>query len=194
MIPEFNQSHVLPPFVGAELTYADSSPYVVEASELVKRFGTSIERRTILSGLFHFRSALRRLGFVQGFQWLDGSFVEDIEGLEARAPGDLDVVCFLHTPTGLSATQIQAMMDANPDLFDKDRCRQRYHCDPMVINLGKKPEKLVQDVRYWYGLYSHRRGDHVWKGLLQLSMSSDDAAAQSLLDNPNLGDDDASAA
>ena len=174
MIPEFNHSHVLPPFLGDALTHAESSPYAVDSIELAHRFGTSVERRTILSGLFRFRSALRSLGFVQGFQWLDGSFVENIEVLQGRAPRDLDVVSFVQIPAGLSATQTQAMMDANPDLFDKDRCRKRYRCDPMVINLSKKPEKLVQDVRYWYGLYSHRRGDHVWKGLLQLSLSSDD--------------------
>lgn len=194
MIPAFNHSHVLPPFLGATLSHAEASPYNVSASELVQRFGATAERRTILSGLLDLRAALCQLGFIQGFQWLDGSFVEDIEQKEGRAPRDLDVVSFVHSPVGLSATQTQDMMSANPDLFVKERCKARYHCDPMVINLGKKPEKLVQDVRYWYGLYSHRRGDHVWKGLLQLPMVSDDDVARLLMDNPVLGDEDASAA
>jgi hypothetical protein len=194
VIPDFNHSHVLPPFLGEALTHAESSPYTVGALELVERFATTAERRLILSGLLDFRAAMRQLGFEQGFQWLDGSFVENIEALQGRAPGDIDVVSFVHVPAGLSATQTQAMMDANPDLFDKARCRARYQCDPMIINLGKRPDKLVQDVRYWYGLFSHRKGDHVWKGMLQVPMVSDDAAARALLNNPVLGDDHAAPA
>jgi len=59
-----------------------------------------------------------------------------------------------------------------------------------MINLGKRPEKLIQDVRYWYGLFSHRRGDQVWKGMLQLALQSDDEMAQAILDNANAGGND----
>ena len=67
MIPEFNQSFVLPPFVGGQVSYAQGSPYLVTALELVQRFATSPERSVILRGLLDYRTALRRLGFVQGF-------------------------------------------------------------------------------------------------------------------------------
>ena len=193
MIPEFNHSHVLPPFLGDSVSYADASPYNVGALEVIERFASTPERRAILRGLLEMRDDLRQLGFTQGFQWLDGSFVENIETQEGRAPRDLDVVYFVHGPCGLSATQTQEMMTANPDLFVKERCRKRYRCDPMILNLGRKPERLVQDVRYWYGLFSHRR-DNVWKGFLQLPMVSDDTAAIQLLDNLSSGDGDASAA
>jgi len=192
VIPPFNHSHVLPPFLGEKLTHAESSPYRASALELVHRFGDTAERRLILVGLLDYRATLRRLGFHQGFQWLDGSFVENIEVLQGRAPGDVDLVSFVHAPVGQSATQTQAMMDQNPDVFDKDRCKARYRCDTMILNLAKKPEKLVQDVRYWYGLFSHRKGDQVWKGMLHLPMDSDDELARALLDNPAVGDDDAS--
>jgi hypothetical protein len=194
MIPAFNHSHVLPPFLGATVSYGEASPYITSAAELVQRFGFTPERRTILESFLALRAKMRRLGFAEGFQWVDGSFVENIEAHADRPPSDLDVVSFVHSPPGLSATQVQALMDANPDLFVKERCRDEYRCDLMVINLGKKPEKLVQDVRYWYGLFSHRRGDHVWKGLLQIPMVSDDERALSLLDNPATGDIDASTA
>ena len=188
MIPEFNHSFVLPPFVGEQLTQAQGSPYHVTALELVQRFATSPERAVILRGLLDYRAALRGLGFVEGFQWLDGSFVDNVEAHQSRAPNDVDVVTFAHATLGLSSAEIQAMMDANPDVFVKERCRERFCCDPMVINLNKRPEKLVQDVRYWYGLFSHRRGDQVWKGMLQLSLQSDDDMACGILDNVGSGD------
>lgn len=194
MIPAFNHSHVLPPFLGATVSYAEASPYVVTAAELVRRFGTTTERRLLLRGLMALRAKLLQLGFTEGFQWLDGSFVENVEAHAERPPADVDVVSFVHSPAGLSATQVQSLMDTNPEVFVRERCRADYFCDLFVVNLGKKPEKLVQDVRYWYGLYSHRRSDHVWKGLLQLPMVSDDDVALALLDNADEGDNDAATA
>lgn len=190
MIPEFNHSFVLPPFVGEQLDHAQGSPYPITALELVQRFATSPERSVILRGLLDYRAALRRLGFVQGFQWLDGSFVENIEAHQNRAPNDVDVVTFAYAPNGHSSTDVQTLMNANKDLFVKEYCQEKFRCDPMMINLGKRPEKLIQDVRYWYGLFSHRRGDQVWKGMLQLALQSDDEMAQAILDNVNAGGDD----
>lgn len=154
VIPEFNHSFVLPPFVGEQLGHAQGSPYPVTALELVQRFAISTERCVILSGLMDYRAALRRLGFVQGFQWLDGSFVENIEAHQNRAPNDVDVVTFAYAPDGLSSADVQTLMNANKDLFVKECCQEKFRCDPMMINLGKPPEKLIQDVRYWYGLFS----------------------------------------
>lgn len=190
MIPEFNHSFVLPPFVGEQLSHAQGSPYPVTALELVQRFATSSERGVILRGLLDYRAELCSLGFVKGFQWLDGSFVENVEAHQSRAPNDVDVVTFAYAPVGLASADIQALMDANKDLFVKECCREKFHCDPMMINLGKQPEKLVQDVRYWYGLFSHRRGDQVWKGILQLPLQSDDEVARVILNNMDTGGND----
>lgn len=192
MIPAFNHSHVLPPFVGDQLSHAESSPYQVTACELVSRFAGTAERRAILCGLLDYRAALRELGFSGGFQWLDGSFVENVEASQGRPPGDVDLVSFVYAPVGMSATQTQEMLDANSQLFVKEQCKARYCCDTMIVNLGKKPERLVQDVRYWYGLFSHRRGDHIWKGILQLPIDSDDEAARTLLNQPASGEKHAS--
>jgi len=37
----------------------------------------------------------------------------------------------------------------------------------------------VDEVRYWFGLFSHRRSDDVWKGMLQLPLdtAADDVQA-----------------
>lgn len=182
MIPAYNHSHVLPPFEGERLTHAHSSPYLVSTSELVQRFATSAPRSVILDGLLRYRSELRSLGFLNGFQWLDGSFVEDVEAREDRAPKDIDLVTFAHAPARMGKPQIIQMMASRPDLFDRDACKAGFLCDTFLVNLTSSPESLVTQTRYWYGLYSHRRGDALWKGLLQLPLDSDDLAARAMLD------------
>lgn len=181
MIPAFNHSHVLPPFEGERMSSARSSPYLVSATELAHRFAGSAQRCTILDGLFRYRAALRALGFSRGFQWLDGSFVEDVEARQGRAPNDIDVVTFLHPPAGMDRVAIQQMMDSHPELFEHERCKQGFCCDTAIVNLTTSPEWLVTQSRYWYGLYSHRRGDALWKGLLQLPLNSDDDVAQAVI-------------
>jgi hypothetical protein len=182
VIPAFNHSHVLPPFEGERMTSPHSSPYPVTSSELVQRFAISTQRCIVLNGLLRYRAELRGLGFVQGFQWLDGSFVENIEARENRAPNDIDLVTFAHPLTGMSKTEINKMMAARPELFDQERCKKEFHCDTNLVNLTTVPEWLVTQARYWYGLYSHRRGDALWKGMLQLPLESDDVVAHEMLD------------
>jgi hypothetical protein len=53
------------------------SPYVVTAFEVVTTLGSSDDRKSILRGWLRHREALRGIGFNRGFQWLDGSFVEN---------------------------------------------------------------------------------------------------------------------
>ncbi|SCX71321.1 hypothetical protein [Variovorax sp. EL159] len=193
VIPAFNHSHVLPPFEGERMNSAHSSPYLVTSSELVQRFAISQQRCIVLDGLLRYRAELRGLGFAQGFQWLDGSFVEDIEAREDRAPNDIDVVTFAHRPAGKSDQQINQMLSTRPELFDLELCKREFHCDTSIVNLTTAPEWLVLQTRYWYGLYSHRRGDALWKGMLQLPLDSDDDSARALIDalmhqgEPNAG-------
>jgi hypothetical protein len=93
-IPTFTIDGILPPFMG--LTPGDDpsqmSPYEVNAEEVVKRFCTSGPRRQILKGWLDHRNELRAIGIASGFQWLDGSFLEEKE------PKDLDIVSFVHLP------------------------------------------------------------------------------------------------
>jgi hypothetical protein len=65
-------------------------------SEVVLRYGVTAERAAILTGLLDYRAALRNVGIMDGFQWLDGSFVEDVEAIRSRPPSDIDVVTFAH--------------------------------------------------------------------------------------------------
>ena len=91
---------------------------------------------------------MRDLGFSTGFQWLDGSFVEDIEARENRAPNDVDVVTFSYKPAGLSVAEVNALLSANPDVFVLARTRQRFGCDAYVVPLDTAPELLVEPAAY----------------------------------------------
>jgi hypothetical protein len=183
MIPPFNHSHVLPPFVGETHSSANGSPYVVSATELVARFATTRERIALLDGLFRYRKAMREIGFVSGFQWLDGSFVENIELHADRPPNDVDIVTFAHPPVGKTNAEISEMLKSHPELFNKEPCRKSFGCDVFLVRLNVLPERLIHETTYWHGFFSHRRGDHVWKGLLQLPLDSDDNTAMTQLSN-----------
>ena len=145
------------------MTSASSSSYIVTASELAQRFAFSVQRCLILDGLLRYRAELRSLGFSHGFQWLDGSVVEDVEALEDRVPNDMDVVTFAHPPASMNKAEINQMMASRPDLLDHDQCKLGFRCDTAIVNLTTSPEWLMTQTRYWYGLYSHRRGDALWK-------------------------------
>ena len=202
MLPAFNHSHVLPPFLGSDPTQAAGrAPYLTSMQELAQGFGHLAERRRLLHGLLAYRADLASLGFVHGFQWLDGSFAENVEAQAQRSPSDIDLVTFVHAPAGLSTPQINTLLDAHPDLFIAARAKARYGCDAYVVPLGKSPENLVQRVCYYFGLFSHRRGDHVWKGVLQVPLTgggandgtNEDAQAREILDNIAPGENHATA-
>jgi len=177
-IPEFNIDGVLPPFVGAgPADPTGISPYPASAQEVVATFSGSEGRRDILRGWLRHRIALRALGFDRGFQWLDGSFVEDKE------PRDLDVVSFVHYPLGLNAEQVAGMMREHRSIFSPGGAKAEYALDAYFVALDGPPQEIVNLTRYWSGLFSHRRGDLLWKGMLQVRLENaeDDAAALLIL-------------
>ncbi len=195
MIPPFNHSHVLPPFLGdSPIVVANTSPYECSAQEVVHQFAISPERCKLLRGWLSYRADLRQLGFGRGFQWIDGSFCEDVEMHEQRAPGDIDVVTFALSPAGMSKQDINALLMGQPDLFNPNSVKLRYGCDAYLVQLDSPPERLVKRTSYYFQLFSHRRSDHVWKGLLQIPLESDDAVALQILDNLNSGESHASPA
>lgn len=180
-IPPFTIDGVLPPYVGPTGpggAAEDMSPYVVTALEVVTHLALSSERRDILNGWLRHRADLRAVGFERGFQWLDGSFVE------SKQPRDLDVVNFLYRPPGIQdASQLLTVMRANANLFVRNRVKAEYSLDAFPIDLDGSAEALVSVSRYFLGLFSHRRGDDLWKGMLQVRLEdpADDAAALAAL-------------
>jgi hypothetical protein len=179
-IPDWNAQGVIPPLYSHDSTSAERSPYRVSLTDLVLRFGTTPQRRTILDGLLRFRAALHQAGLSNGFQWVDGSFLERIELVESRDPRDIDVVTFFRLPDGHTQT---SLIDAHPGLFDPRETKMRFRVDGYFVDLfSAAPEALIQKATYWYSLWSHRR-DSLWKGYLQVDLAQpDDAAATASLD------------
>lgn len=95
MIPSFNQSGVLPPFVSTPTCMATTSPYKTTLVNLINRFSYTPERMTILIGFIKHRLALKKAGLVTGIQWIDGSFVEDIEKISPALLKILILLLFL---------------------------------------------------------------------------------------------------
>ncbi len=60
-------------------------PYETRLVRTASSLAKSKERKEILRGLINYRQRLAAIGFTIGFQWLSGSFMEDIEVLEGRA-------------------------------------------------------------------------------------------------------------
>lgn len=175
-IPRWNSQGVLPPALSATGTFR--SPYAVSSLQLVERFATTKERCKILGGFFRYREALHSAGIVSGFQWLDGSFMEQVEVTENRAPRDIDVVSFLD----LSQHDQQQLITKYLYLFAPNQARQDFYVDAYIVELNSKLDKqLTSRITYWYSMWSHRR-DGLWKGFLQLDLQPDmDAEAIELL-------------
>ncbi|MBF0464565.1 MAG: hypothetical protein HQK88_00265 [Nitrospirae bacterium] len=179
-IPDWNHQGVLPPINVNNPTSVDRSPYLVSITDIVLRFGTTTQRKGILSGLLTFRANLYSAGLIEGFQWIDGSFLENIEIIEGRSPIDIDVVTFFHLPSG--KTQ-QDILSAHPRLFNPVHTKADHHVDAYFVHLdSNKLELLVQHFTYWYSMWSHRRNNQ-WKGYLQVDLSQiDDSTAKANLD------------
>lgn len=178
-IPPFSPSGLLPPYLGANpgASSLGMSPYRTTIDEFITRFNTSDERREILRGFLRFRQRTRTLG-LQGWQWLDGSFLENIETNEGRAPRDLDVVTFSPRPASLqSLGALQAWVAQNLDVFNPDQAKANFRCDARFVDLRFPAYDVVSQARYWFGLFSHQRVTAIWKGMLELELPQNDADA-----------------
>ena len=182
-IPAWNSLGLLPPIDVNLPTSPDRSPYQVSLKDMVMRFSHSPERRAVLKGFLNYRAALHRLGLTEGFQWLDGSFFEDVETIEHRAPRDMDVVSFCHTPDNFSVT------DADAKLFDQAEAKMQFKVDAYIVELNQvTPLELVFWSAYWYSMWSHRR-TQVWKGFLKVELASvEDAEACAWLEQTKAGE------
>jgi hypothetical protein len=179
-IPSWSSAGVLPPIrPSAPGNSPDRSPNVVNLSTFVERFAISPERMNILEGLLRFRGELRRAGITSGFQWLDGSFLEQVEILERREPRDMDVVTFFNLPQGEDQNSLVRHYGM---LFDHKHVKEIFALDAYFIVLGGPLDTgSVRRVSYWYSLWSHRR-DGLWKGFVHIDLdSAQDGDAQAIL-------------
>lgn len=179
MIPDWNISAVLPPVrPGAPGHSPDRSPYVVTFSQMVQRFAITPDRIRILRGLLAYRTELNARGITSGFQWMDGSFMEHKELLLGEAPKDVDVVTFFMLPEGKDE---ETFVLENPDLFDSNTIKLKYHVDAFPYRLGGELGAAdIKQIAYWYSMWSHRRNG-LWKGFVQVDLSTEEDEVSSTL-------------
>ncbi|WP_212004826.1 hypothetical protein [Chitinophaga sp. HK235] len=175
-IPPFDHNRVLPPHLGNPTSRADLSPYDCTIVELCNRFATSAERKEILMGLVSFRLRLNSFGVSDGFQWLDGSFVEDIESQEGRAPKDVDVVTFFK---GIPLPNQHQLLQVFPEFGSAYESKQKYKVDHYAVDYGFRPDITVESTRYWIQLFTHNRNG-IWKGILKLPLNTPNEDQQAL--------------
>jgi hypothetical protein len=174
-IPAFDHNLVLPPHAGNPAVPADLSPYDCTTVELCKQLGNTPERRTILKGFLTFRAHLHGHGLRNGYQWIDGSFIEDVEKRENRAPGDIDVVTVYW---GYDIPFQLALIAAFPEIANPPLSKQNFHVDHYPFDASHSPQNTVEWTRYWMQFFCHNR-QSIWKGILRVSLNTpgDDALA-----------------
>jgi hypothetical protein len=105
---------------------------------------------------------------------------------ERRDPKDIDVVTFVTRPDDEAA--LLATFGPRPDLLDGTNVQSVFHVDHYLFPLYYEPEVIIENTRYWYGLFSHRRDpDRTWKGMLRVELGAkvdDDRAFQVLRSKP----------
>jgi len=173
-IPAWNGAGFLPPWAsqGSPTANNGRSPYHTTMLDFVRRFAITDARILICQGLVDYRAELRQLG-VKGFQWLDGSFVENVESFRPQRPqpADIDVVTF----ADFGPQHGSRLSDLSR------RSKSQHQVDGYFVSLLDPPEKIVDRTAYWFGLFGHRRTDGAWKGMVQVDLgTSDQDSAQHL--------------
>jgi hypothetical protein len=184
-LPSFDLRGLLPPFAGDAASTADRSPYWVTMTEFASKMGTTPHRRQLIGNLISYRRMLTNEGYVGGIQFIDGSFVENVEIVANRPPTDIDVFSVLNAPAkyvaDVAAWQTTGLPFWQNEIVDRDRNKQRFSLDTYAVLFEERaaqPMNLINDIIYWYGLFSHQRETLAWKGFAGLAIDPvDDQAA-----------------
>ena len=157
--------------------------------DLVSAFGTTPHRRQLLRNLISYRTMLVGEGFVGGIQLIDGSFVENVETLAGRDPGDIDVFSILNVPPKYVADPSSWHTEGFPfwqaEIVNRERNKERFRLDTYAVlfeELQAQPINLIGNIIYWYSLFSHQRETFAWKGFvgIALDQTGDQAALASM--------------
>ena len=188
-MPKWNGNGIIPPVDPINPVSAERSPYKVNLIDFILRFSITPERCKILKGYMDYRAALHAAGITEGFQWLNGSFLEQVEITENRSPNDIDVVTLYRLSSGSSEADI---LNNNSLLFpitapEKKALKDTFCVDAYYVSLGSQSEVLLENGTYWYGMWSHKR-DYTWKGFAQVDLdpANDSAAMQTLMQTTHM--------
>jgi hypothetical protein len=167
-IPEFDHNNVLPPHIGNPIHKEHLSPYPCTILELCHKFSTSPQRIEILKGFVSFRQKMVQQNIIYGFQWVDGSFLENIELAENRPPNDIDVVTFFG---GKNPDELANLMRNFPEFGNSVLAKRNFKVDHYPVDYSYSPDVTVEMTRYWIQLFTHNR-NNVWKGILKLGINT----------------------
>lgn len=169
VIPDWNSQHVVPPVRNVQPEQQglpeNRSPYEATLTHMVERFAFTPHRVRLIRNLIDYRNALYDIGITDGFQWINGSFVEHVEvrphpGKPPR-PDDIDIVTFYHLPSERTSEVV--------DLFRPSATRKRFNIDGYGIPLDVEfTADEAEAVAYWHGMWSLRKYDHEPKGFVQV--------------------------
>lgn len=167
-IPDFDHNYVIPPHLGDPTEKEHLSPYPCTILEFCTKFATSKDRIEILKNFIEFRKLLTKFGIIYGFQWLDGSFLENIEVSEKRSPRDLDIVTFFG---GLTFEKQSEIIRDFPAFASPVLSKETYKLDHYAVDFAYRPDVTVENTRYWIQLFTHNRKS-IWKGILKLPLNT----------------------
>ncbi len=175
-VPDWDLDGLLPPNDVDDPTSELRSPYEISLLDLIANFGNTEHRRRLLRGLLDYRAELHQAGLTRGFQWVNGSFVENVG---THVPADIDVVTFFHIPDGHTG---DTLIESFAGLFDQSHLKISYSIDAYFVPLNQTtPEEIIDASIYWYSMWSHTRSGQ-WKGYLKINLADDDEEAGLRLD------------
>ena len=167
MIPPFNHNNVLPPFQGNNpANIYKQSPYQCSIMEFCKHFAMSDKRKIILKGFVQFRLKCCHIGITKGFQWIDGSFIEDIMASDNREPNDIDVVSFIFGLQAIPNLIIEIKKNFR-EFVEPQLSKTNYHVDHYLVEADFNPITTIQAVKYWNQLFGHNLKG-IWKGMVEI--------------------------
>ncbi len=172
---------ILPPIITGQEVKFPRSPYTLDLSDLISFFAISRDRIEILKGFLNFRALLHSMEIVSGFQWVDGSFMENVELTHKRSPKDLDVVTFFNLPEGCDNQK--SFFEKTIHRLNNKEIKQKFKVDSYLIETSKNnPNDLVKSGAYWYSVWGHTRSG-LWKGFLEVDLNpaSDAKALEELV-------------
>ena len=167
-IPDFDHNLVIPPHLGDPTSIDQLSPYRASTKDLCEKLCTSVDRKLILEGLLDFRECLRSEGIVEGFQWIDGSFLEDVERRERRSPRDIDVLTVYWI---YDIDHQDTVAGKFPAFVDRRISKAQFKVDHFPLDMNAEPELVIDSTLYWIQLFSHNRSA-VWKGMLRIDLNT----------------------
>jgi hypothetical protein len=130
---------------------------------------------------------MTNLGYADGVQFVDGSFVENVESREGRDPGDIDLFSFLvrplHYRTNAALWATTGFAEWTREIADRNRNKMRFGLDTYAIAIDQfRALGLIDETMYWYSLFAHKRITHDWKGFVRIPLNpADDVAARTAL-------------